>query len=240
VPAKPMVAFGRNQRRTIIGICNFLQKSKVVMDRNPNHDQCSFHWSFCRALILLLLSLFCLNVAVILTIGSYEVRFGFIHLTAHGLFKPILMMNGCFIIALMICGAARKLHDGIPNFTDGKYGSPVLFRASLISAVILLVLVIYYPATGIDIHHNEWTQKHISAGINSLRSTWQFFVHGDPTGFYRPLGFISLWLDYQLFGSAFAGYYVQNIALHIINSLLVAGLALNLGYGNSPSAQSAR
>jgi hypothetical protein len=198
-------------------------------------DQSFARWCFCRAWILILLSLFCLNVAVISISGGYDIRFGFVHLTAHGLFKPILMMNGCFIVALMICGACYKLHDAAPNSSDGKLSSPVFHKALLIGLVILLALIIYYPSASVNFHHHDWTHRHLSAEKDTLLSTWQFFTTGDATGFYRPLGFISLWLDYQLFGTAYEGYHVQSIALHIINSLLVASLALALGFGRKCS-----
>ena len=186
---------------------------------------------FGRSLVLFLLSIFCLNIAIISIAGSYDIRVGFVHLTARGLFKPVLMMNGCFIIALMICSAGRKIRDSIPGSVDGLFTSSRFYRTLLLSTIILLVLVIYVPSAGVNLRHNEWTQKHISAGIASISSTWQFFTHGDPTGFYRPLGFISLWADYRLFGDADSGYHVQSIGLHLINSLLVAWLASALGFG---------
>ena len=155
---------------------------------NPNFARGSFY----RCLILLLLLLLCLNVAVISLIDSYEFRFGFLHFTAHGTFKPLLMMNGCFLVALMLCGAGGSPRTGeIGELKEGLH-SPAIYRALLIASVIVLVLVIYLPATGIDIRHQEWTQKHISAEKDSLRSLGRYFTQGDPTGFYRPLGFLSL------------------------------------------------
>jgi hypothetical protein len=208
---------------------------RLGMSAKSTMDQSFARWGFCRSLILILLSLFCLNVAVISFLGGYDIRFDFVHLTARGLFKPILMMNGCFIVALMICGAGYKLHDAAPNSSEGKLSSPVFYKALLIGLVILLALIIYYPSASVNFNHHDWTHRHISAGKDTLRSTWQFFTTGDATGFYRPLGFISLWVDYQLFGTAYEGYHVQSIALHSINSLLVAWLALALGFGRKCS-----
>lgn len=198
---------------------------------NPNFARGSFY----RCLILLLLLLLCLNVAVISLIDSYEFHFGFLHFTAHGTFKPLLMMNGCFLVALMLCGAGGSPRTGeIGELKEGLH-SPAIYRALLIASVIVLVLVIYLPATGIDIRHQEWTQKHISAEKDSLRSLGRYFTQGDPTGFYRPLGFLSLWLDYRLFGDGFAGYYAQSILLHLINATLVSWLAWSLGFGRACS-----
>ncbi|MBN1566827.1 MAG: hypothetical protein JXA73_03205 [Acidobacteria bacterium] len=168
-------------------------------------------------------------------IGGYDIHLGFFHLTAHGTFKPLLMMNGCFIIALMICGARKKFSESVLNPGDGRLDSPAFHKIILISLVILLALIIYYPSTGVNFDHHDWTHRHLSAEKDTILSTWQFFTTGDATGFYRPLGFISLWLDYRLFGATYEGYHVQSIALHIINSLLAAWLALTLGFGRKCS-----
>jgi hypothetical protein len=184
-----------------------------------------------RGLILILLLLFCLNVVVLSMFGSYDLRLGFIHLTAHGLFKPILMMNACFIVALMICGAGRKDQDAALEFGDDGLISPFFNTILFIVLIIMLVLIIYYPSIHVNLIDHDWTHRHISAGIHSLTSVWHLFTKPQADGFYRPLTFLSLWLDYHLFGTNYAGYHIQSIALHIINSLLVAWLAMVLGFG---------
>jgi hypothetical protein len=189
------------------------------------------HPGFYRGLILFILLLFCLNVAALSFFGSYDIRLGFIHLTAHGLFKPILMMNACFIVALMICGAGYKDRDAAMNFEGDDLLSPFFNTVLFIVLIILLVLIIYYPSIHINFTDHDWTHRHISAGIHSLNSAWQLFTKPQADGFYRPLTFLSLWLDYRLFGTDYAGYHAQSIALHIINSLLVAWLAMTLGFG---------
>jgi hypothetical protein len=188
-----------------------------------------------RGLILFVLLLLCLNVAALSVFGSYDIRLGFIHLTAHGLFKPILMMNACFIVALMICGAGYKDRDAAANFGDDDLLSPFFNTVLFIVLIILLVLIVYYPSIRINFNHHDWTHRHISAGIQSLNSAWQLFTRPQADGFYRPLTFLSLWLDYRVFGTAYAGYHAQSIALHMINSLLVAWLAMSLGFGRKGS-----
>jgi hypothetical protein len=186
---------------------------------------------FWRNSMLALLSLLCLNVAAISIWGGYDIRFGFVHLTAHELFKPILMMDGCFILTLMICGADNKYRNTAPDYMDESLSSTGLFAALLVALVVLLVLAIYYPSVNINFNHHDWTHRHISAEINSFKSALQLFKSRQADGFYRPLTFISLWLDYWLFGASYAGYHVQSIAMHIINALLAAWLAMALGFG---------
>jgi protein O-mannosyl-transferase len=187
--------------------------------------------AFWRGLILVLLSLLCLNVVILSIANDYDLHWGPFHLTAHGLFKPLLMMNGCFILALMICGAGHKHGVATLEPMNERLSAPGWSCALLAALVILLTLAIYYPSTHINFNHYDWTHRHISASINSFESGWQLFKRPQADGFYRPLTFISLWLDYRLFGTAYSGYHVQSIALHIANSLLATWLAIVLGFG---------
>jgi hypothetical protein len=186
--------------------------------------------SVCCSLATFIVSVFCLNVAVLSLIGSYDIRLGAMHLMAHGLFKPILMMNGCFVLALMVCGSLRRKDssrdpDGVLDLSH----SSTRFCALSGILISLTVLAVYVCTVQINFSHHDWTHRHISAGINSLHSIWELFTSRQADGFYRPLTFVSLWVDYRLFGSWYPGYHIQSIALHVINSLLAAWLAGTLG-----------
>ncbi len=50
---------------------------------------------------------------------------------------------------------------------------------------------------------------------------------------YRPLAFLSLWVDYRLFGSQLWAYHLQSIALHVLTAALVGALAVQLGMRRS-------
>ena len=42
------------------------------------------------------------NVAFLLAHGgTYDFRLGFLHLVAHGAFKPLLILNGAFLLAVL-------------------------------------------------------------------------------------------------------------------------------------------
>jgi hypothetical protein len=192
-------------------------------------------WGLGHGWILVLLSLLCLNVVVVSSAGSYDLHLGMIHLAANGLFKPIVMMNGCFILALMICGAGQNHRNDTTDLLNKNVRSPGGLNVLLIGLIILWTLAIYYPSININFSHYDWTHRHISASIHSFKSAWQLFKSQQADGFYRPLTFISLWLDYRLFATHYAGYHMQSIALHCINSLLVIGLALNLGFSKKCS-----
>jgi hypothetical protein len=186
-------------------------------------------------LILFILAVFCLNVAALAILNSYDIRYGSVHLTAQAMFKPILMMNSCFILALMICGSAIQRHTATHQFSETRMLSSTVYRALLIALTIFLVAAVYLPSIRINFSHHDWTHRHISAGIVSLGSLWQLFSRPQADGFYRPLTFVSLWLDYRLFGTAYTWYHAQSLALHIVNSLLAARLAGSLGFGRTAS-----
>ncbi len=192
-----------------------------------------FQNTLCR-LAIFALFLFCLNVSILSLIGSYDIRFGPIHLAAHGLFKPILMMTGCFVLALMVCGKAHSgdLHT-IADPLEEQASSSARHHAILAILITAFVLAIYSSSVQINFSHHDWTHRHISAGINSWHSFGRLFTQPQADGFYRPLTFVSLWFDYRLFGTFYPGYHVQSIALHILNSLLVSWLAKTLGFART-------
>lgn len=184
-----------------------------------------------HVLIMAILSLFCLNVIALSVLGNYEIRWGWIHLTASGIFKPLLMMNGCFILALMICRASTsKYSDKTPGFGEKILHSTAACSVLLPALLISLLLALYSGSAAVNFSDHDWNHRHISAGIDSMRSVGELFTTPQADGFYRPLTFISLWMDYQLFGTSYAGYHIQSIAFHGINALLVAWLALTLGF----------
>jgi hypothetical protein len=51
----------------------------------------------------------------------------------------------------------------------------------------------------------------------------------DPLGAFAPLHVLSHWLDYAAFGDHAGGYVLVNLALHALDAVLVAWLALRLG-----------
>jgi hypothetical protein len=215
-----------------VGRCSGATIPESDMIRKPLRYH-FFIWHF----LILLLCLFCLNVVVLSIIGHYDVHIGPIHLTAHGLFKPILMMSSWFILMLLVCGALpRKI-----NYSDlgGQEPLPSVGNQTILKVLIpLAVLALYYSSTQVNFGHHDWTHRHISAGLSSFQSVLRLFTTRQADGFYRPLTFISLWIDYRLFGAWYPGYHAQSIALHILNCLLVVRLSRKLGFNRILSSWS--
>jgi hypothetical protein len=176
-----------------------------------------------RILVTPIFCLACINVAALSWIGSYEIRLGSAHISAHGLFKPILMMNICFILVLMACGSSGG--RGLASARENLSLRDRLFWAVGTAA---FTLALYSASFQINLSHQDWTHRHISAGIRSLQDGWLLFTSRQADGFYRPLAFLSLWVDFRLFGNWYPGYHIQSVVLHVLNSLLVTWLAREL------------
>jgi len=184
-----------------------------------------------QAVTATLFCLSCINVAVLSWIGSYEIRFGAVQIPAHGLFKPILAMNGCFILLLMALGRGIGEPPSAESFELGKRSLQDKVCWQVI--VVVFTTTLYLASAQINLGHHDWTHRHISEGINSLRDAWMLFTNRQADGFYRPLAFLSLWIDYRLFGSWYPGYHIQSMGLHALNAILVSCLAYELRLGRA-------
>ena len=58
---------------------------------------------------------------------------------------------------------------------------------------------------------------------------------GQSRQFYRPLTSFSYWLDFQIWGLNPASFHLTNILLQVLNSILLFGLLLRLGFGRPAS-----
>jgi hypothetical protein len=154
------------------------------------------------------------NALLLAFIGSYDLRFGYVHLVAHGLFKPLLYLSGAVLAAMLV------RQDG--DAPAERWSPRPLWIAFIVGAL-------YFPSIFINpTTNNEWAHQGTSVGIRSLGDLLHLFVWRQPDGFYRPLTFISLWLDQMVFGDWIYGHHLQNIALHAANAWMVVRLGVRL------------
>ena len=157
-----------------------------------------------------------LNVILLSILNSYDFRLGPFHLAAHGLFKPLLYLNAALLLAVL---AARNTK--FPS--RGNFWSPNGFF------IAFVVTLLYLPSLSVSATHAEWTHQLTSAQHNSLAGLAGMFISKQLDGFYRPIGFLSLWADYRIFGDHQWGYHLQNIFFHAANCLLLVRLGVQLG-----------
>ncbi len=165
-----------------------------------------------RALCLLAAT----NVVLVTLLDGYDWHLGPIHLKASNLFKPLLYLNGSVLLAILV----RREH----RQTIEQRGRVVTPEYALIAA--LLTLGIYGISFVINLHGPDWFHQVSTAG----RNVFSFFRERQSDGFYRPLTFVSLWIDHHAFGRHVWGFHIQNLLLHFANGLLAARMALRLNF----------
>jgi hypothetical protein len=177
--------------------------------------------TFSRAAVVLA----CINVAVISVLGGYDL--GMAGLVAHSLFKPLQYLNGAVLLAML---AARKGAAPVSRKAPLSRKAPFASEAWFALALLLLTFAIYWPSLPLNFEHREWTHIWVSEQYTSLRGLASLLATPQPDGFYRPLGFLSLWVDHLLFGQHFAGYHLQSLMLHALNAFLAYRCFRALGF----------
>ena len=98
-------------------------------------------------------------------------------------------------------------------------------RQFLICAVLVVVTTaVYYQVcrynfVSYDDNIYVYNNPHIRAGITPDTIKWAFTT--DYSHMYHPLTWVSLMLDWQLFGTNAGGYHLTNLIIHIVNTLLL-------------------
>lgn len=164
------------------------------------------------------------NAGYVAIASGYDWQIGRVHLVAHGVFKPLLLLNLVFVALTLI----RRPSASYCEETRGDRVASALRPALL---VVALILCVYGLSLCVNFDHNDWTHRFNSAAHRSVGSLGRYFYEPQLDGFYRPLGFLSLWIDQHLFGEALRWYHLQNLVLHCLNAVLVMSLAAALGYG---------
>ena len=162
--------------------------------------------------------LLCVNVFVLSLTGAYSIPLGPMRLAAHEMFKPLLYLNAAFLLVLLV------RPGGSGERGTAQSGGTLRF----LLGALLLAAVAYYPALFVNFIHYDWTHSHISSTIHSFGDLAGLFFHRQADWFYRPLGFVSLWLDYSAFRNSLWAYHLQSIGLHVVNCLLFRRLLLLL------------
>lgn len=106
-----------------------------------------------------------------------------------------------------------------------------LLLAFFITLIAALVLV-YYPSLAVPFYLDDRESIYANAAVQS--PSLDALLHGPNR--MRLIGYISFWANHQLDGLNTLGYHWANIAIHILNTLLVFVLAKHLlAYVNPPN-----
>ena len=101
---------------------------------------------------------------------------------------------------------------------------------SVALVLALLVAVSYFPALrgGFVWDDVIFAEEPVIHAASGLRSIWFSPADIKNEGHYWPLVYSSFWLEHKLWGLNTAGYHAVNIALHLLNCLLLWRLMLRL------------
>ena len=160
-------------------------------------------------------------LAALVCAGALNLALAALGVTARSPYKPLLWLEGAFVLLAVAARGSGESHDGWIE----KIGS-VRFAALLAVAI----LVAYGQSFFVNFQHHDWTHRHISASLTSATAFAHLFSVRQADGMYRPLGFVSYWVDYRVFGEKLWGYHVQSVLLHVVNALLLAAMAIRLGF----------
>ena len=116
---------------------------------------------------------------------------------------------------------------------DGREREPAhLAHCRLLSALALGVLaaVSYLPALAGGFVWDDaiFVEEPVIRAASGLKNIWFSFADIKQEGHYWPLVYSSFWLEHKLWGLAPAGYHAVNVALHLVNCLLLWRLLLRL------------
>jgi hypothetical protein len=183
--------------------------------------------SLVRTASLVAFALAVFNVLLLLILGHYDLRLGFIHLVAHQLFKPLQLLAAAFWLCLLV----RTRHTTSPTpLPQSETVSRWCFLA-IASAALLT----HGPFIFVNFQNPFWTHLESSIQLTSWTAVHHLFTTPQSDGFYRPLTFLSLFVDYKLFGTHSPAYHFQSIALHIANAIMAGYLGTELGISRRAS-----
>lgn len=170
-------------------------------------------------LLLAVVVLAAVNVIFLLAHGGeYDYRAGVLHLVAHGAFKPLLILTGAFLLSVL---AAQPRQSQAPP-------SLALHTRAAAILTLLALLALAFSCT-VNPLYDEWNYRGLSSTYPTLGGAAHLFVSSQIGVWYRPLGFVSLWLDRMLFHDHVWAYHLQNLLLHLGNAILAMLFARRLG-----------
>lgn len=181
-------------------------------------------------LILILIILSGINILYLCLFNYYDFYLGPINLTAHGLFKPLIWLNEFFFLFILF------FNGKVNTFSPERKNDYNWNRKYFISLVFLIVTGLYFQSLFINyVGYGDWDFRYKSASLPSLKGLLTLFKTPQPDGFYRPLTFTSLWLDYKIFADHIWGYHIQNVLIHFLNCVIIYKIGLGLKFEGQTS-----
>ena len=94
-----------------------------------------------------------------------------------------------------------------------------IYLALVIITVVVFAQTLSFDFINLDDNHYVTANKNVHKGLSTESVKWAFTT--DHGGLYIPMTWLSLMLDYELFGLNPGGFHLTNLLLHIANTLLL-------------------
>src|SRR5690242_13162668 len=142
--------------------------------------------------------------------------------------------------------AHRDIPPAVPGacgpryFEAGRMSSPhpssLSSRVWPIALIVAAIVFVLAPGVSGDWGRDDYFQL---AFVRLVGSPWPLFAHDHypvPGSVFRPLGFASMWLGVQLFGSDYAAHAWSDVALHAAVALALFALLRRLRIAPWPAS----
>lgn len=156
--------------------------------------------------------------------GSYDLGVGLLH--AQNAFKPLLILTSAFLAAVLLAQPREQSPTSGNAASANTASSCSTWAPAVLAAVAALTLTFSFTVNPL---YDEWNYRAFSAALPTAGSLAHLFVSSQIGVWYRPFGFVSLWVDHALFHDHVWAYHLQNVLLHFANALLAMFLAKRLG-----------
>ena len=133
---------------------------------------------------------------------------------------------------------APGVSEGTASSLASRSASKVTQSPYLVGLPFILIIVAYIGTLGFQFVYDDPSQVLHNPLIRSWNTLPGFFTHdvwsfnqvsgAPPTNYYRPMFLIWLLINYKLFGSQAWGWHLSTVALHVLVTVLVYRLALEL------------
>jgi hypothetical protein len=101
-------------------------------------------------------------------------------------------------------------------------------------ALAVVTLAAFWPALSMPLLYDSYGHVYLASGESFAKVVRMFVAHprsGD--FFFRPVGYLSFWIDGNWAGFSPGRWHAWSVSLHILNSLLVYVLAKRLDFGKA-------
>ncbi len=145
--------------------------------------------------------------------------------------RAILNIETAFALAMLLAllwraGAGPLAPSRFANWGD----------AARMSAVAVLTIVVFWRAAHIYFLSDDFVLVNMAREFQASPGAgkyWAMFTRGGGDGFFRPLGYLSLFWTWPWAGFDPARWHAVGLALHVANALLVYMLASSVGFSKN-------